>query len=53
MYAAEEDPSIVEEAHAMLLHQEKQLNPISEDVDEYKLFEMAFFPIVVKLNDFK
>ncbi|GJZ78845.1 microtubule-associated protein RP/EB family member 1C-like protein [Tanacetum coccineum] len=35
LYAAEEDPSIVEEAQAMLLNQEKQLNPISEDVEEY------------------
>ncbi|GKB56695.1 microtubule-associated protein RP/EB family member 1C [Tanacetum coccineum] len=36
LYAAEEDPSIVEEAQAMLLNQEKQLNPISEDVEEYR-----------------
>ncbi|GKG21460.1 hypothetical protein Tco_0384055 [Tanacetum coccineum] len=35
MYAAEEDPSIVEEAQAMLLNQVKQLNSISEDVEEY------------------
>ncbi|GJY32862.1 hypothetical protein Tco_0417331 [Tanacetum coccineum] len=35
LYAAEEDPSIVEEAQAMLLNQEKQLNSISEDVKEY------------------
>lgn len=40
LYAAEEDPSIVEEAQAMLLNQEKQgvsLNPISEDVEESKV----------------
>ena len=33
LYAAEEDASIVEEAQAMLLNQEKSLNV---DVDEYK-----------------
>lgn len=42
LYAAEEDASIVEEAQAMLLNQEKQggipLTPISEGVeDEYKV----------------
>ncbi|KAI3747881.1 hypothetical protein L6452_10601 [Arctium lappa] len=39
LYAAEEDASIVEEAQAMLLNQEKQgvsLNPIYEDVEENK-----------------
>ena len=46
LYAAEEDPSIVEEAQAMLLNQEKQLSPIYEDAEEYKLFEMAFFQLL-------
>ena len=39
LYAAEEDASIVEEAQAMLLNQEKQgvsLNTIPEDVEENK-----------------
>ncbi|GJW13027.1 zinc finger BED domain-containing protein RICESLEEPER 2 [Tanacetum coccineum] len=35
LYAAVEDQSIMEEAQAMLLNQEKQLNPISEYVEEY------------------
>ena len=55
LYAAEEDPSIVEEAQAMLLNQEKQLNPISEDAEECK-FDMAFFQLLSNwtiLSDFK
>nr|XP_043634257.1 microtubule-associated protein RP/EB family member 1C [Erigeron canadensis] len=39
LYAAEEDPSILEEAQGMLINQEKQevpSNPVSEDVEEYK-----------------
>ncbi|KAI3799007.1 hypothetical protein L1987_34295 [Smallanthus sonchifolius] len=37
LYAAEEDASIVEEAQAIILNnQEKPLNLISEDVEEYK-----------------
>lgn len=36
LYAAEEDASIVEEAQAMLLNQEKQGVSISEDVEEEK-----------------